>query len=116
MRKETKTKMPLGEFIEKMKAGWGFYRPYQVIRAGQRLAQIFKEQEVLNKEVNVTFISASYGKEHYYDWKVEGVGLPTGETEILFPGTPDILFGSSIDRLPTLIHLDGHSFSVYFTN
>ena len=115
MKKETKT-MLLREFIEKMKAGWGFYRPYQVIRAGQRLAQIFKEQEVLNKEVNVTFISASHGKEHYYDWKVEGVGLPTGETEILSPGTPDILFGSSIDRLPTLIHLDEYSFSVYFTN
>ena len=116
MRKETKTKMPLGEFIEKMKAGWGFYRPYQVIRAGQRLAQLFTTDEILNKEVNVTFISASYGKEHYYDWKVEGVGLPTGKTEILSPGTPDILFGSSIDRLLTLIHLDEHSFSVYFTN
>ena len=115
MRKETKT-MLLSEFIEKMKAGWGFYSSYRVRRAGQRLAQLFTDQEVLNKEVNVTFISASHGPEHIYDWIVEGVGLPTGETEILSPGTPDILFGSSSDRLPTLIYLDANSFSVYYTN
>lgn len=113
MKKEKKT-MLLSEFIEKMNEGWGFYSSYQVRRAGKRLEQLFKDKEVLNKEVDVTFVSHYNGLEHIYDWEVEGVGLPTGKTEILSPGTPDILFGCS--RLPSIIHLDEKSFSVYFTN
>jgi len=115
MKKETKT-MVLSEFIEKMKKGWGFYRPYQVKRAGKRLEEIFSGSEALTKRVDVTYTSAPYGSEHYYNWTVKGVGLPTGKTEILKPGTPDVIFGSTIDGLPALIHQDVNSFSVHFDN
>jgi len=73
--------MSLEEFINEMKTGYGFRRPYRVKRIGDALdAMLPKDKNFRATLVEVKYIADSYGYGpdfHYsYTWKVRGVKLP----------------------------------------
>jgi hypothetical protein len=108
-----KIKMSLGDYIARMKAGWGFHRPYRVMRIGEALARLFPE-ETREKEVQVEFKKGSYGygpNFHYtYSWYVEGISLP--KEGVLSPSESDLMFGYSSRSLPYFTNLGEDSFRV----
>jgi len=85
--KRTVEKMTLGQFIDKMKRGWGFWNPFYVTWNGETLERFFINSSDLDKVVEVEFISDSVGYApnfHYrYTWNVKGTNLP--EKEIKLP-------------------------------
>ena len=96
-------KMTLGEFIDRMKAGWGFAMPGRVQRIGAALDTVVPPED-RNVEVEVEYVHASggHGPEGYssYTWKVKGYTLPREGT--LAPSLVDRIFGYS--SLPFIIN------------
>jgi len=76
IKKKYTKKMTLGKFIEEMIHGWGFYNPYHVSNLGHILEGAFRNHdELLSKEVEVTYLSGNYGWgtdfKYWYDWVVQ---------------------------------------------
>ena len=88
-------KMTLREFIKKIRTGWGFAKPYEVIRIGEALDATIP-QDILDKEVEVKYEkwTDGYGPDfHYhYRWYVNGVRLQL-ENGQLAPTEVDLMFG-----------------------
>jgi len=107
--KVTVSKMTLGEFIERMKDGWGFWRKSRVRRIGQALDNMIPHH-LREKEVEVEYIRDSYGwgsDFHYsYMWRVEGVNFKGVMEGRLKPSTSDLVFGYSGVNLPYLSVID----------
>lgn len=72
-------KMTLGEFIKRMKNGWGFARPFHVVQIAETLEEIIPQEDYL-KEVQVKFIYRTTGSgpthRYHYRWEVRGYKLP----------------------------------------
>ena len=96
-------KMKLEAFIERMKAGWGFWRPHRVQRIGHALDKIIPPH-LRDEEVEVSFhqSSSGCGPSHVYSyrWEVRGVKLPIEGR--LAPSESDVVFGFSRGMLPIL--------------
>jgi len=105
-------KMTLAEFIRRMQEGWGFARPWRVMRIGDALDAVIP-QDLRSREVEVEYHSGSsgYGPDfhYYYSWDVRGVRLPA-ESGRLNPSKNDLVFGYSAKNLPYLfVKEDGFS-------
>jgi hypothetical protein len=97
--------MTLGEFIAKMKAGWGFWRGSRVQRIGAAL-DLAVPTGIRQLPVKVTFLKGNYGRGpnfHYtYEWRVDGVEVTDLQPGKLKPSTADRLFGYTAGMLPEL--------------
>lgn len=115
MNEITDTAMTLGEFIAKMKAGWGFWRRCRAQRIGTAL-DLAIPNGMREMSVKVTFQKGSYGSGpdfHYtYEWRVEGVDVPVQPGK-LEPSTADGLFGYTAGMLPEL-HARANGFVVRY--
>jgi hypothetical protein len=109
-------RMTLRDFIEQMKAGWGFWRPHRVSQIGLALEALAQRLELdLDTPVEVEFKRGSYGwgpSFHYtYRWYVKGVSLPREREGRLPPGVPEVMFGYRLEELPFL-QVDEEGFTV----
>jgi hypothetical protein len=98
-------RMTLGEYIERMKAGWGFWRGSRVQRIGIALDCAIPPQ-MREIAVDVSFLKGNYGSGpnfHYtYEWRVDGIPVPGLEPGKLEPSAADRLFGYTAGMLPGL--------------
>lgn len=105
MNETVNVAMTLGEFIAKMKDGWGFWRGSRVQRIGNAL-DVVVPTAMHDVPVKVTFIKGNYGSGpnfHYtYQWRVDGVEVPTLQPGKLEPSQADRLFGYTAGMLPNL--------------
>lgn len=97
-------RMTLGQFIEEMKKGWGFVRPWRVMAIGQALDRVVPE-ELRSIRVLVKYCRGSYGWgpdfRYTYRWAVKGVQLPAVGGR-LSPSITDCVFGYRVENLPFL--------------
>jgi hypothetical protein len=109
--------MALQAFIEKMKAGWGFQRPYRVCQIGHALEEIFRGRtEDLQRIVDVDYQKSTSGYRPnvyvHYTWTVKGATLPfEGQVR---PGAHEAVFGYTRRELPEFRNIDG-GFQVGYT-
>jgi len=98
-------KMKLGEFIARMKQGWGFWRGSRVQRIGAALDAAVPA-DMRDKPVTVEFVKGNYGSGpnfHYtYEWRVDGIEVPGLEPGKLEPSSADRLFGYTAGMIPNL--------------
>lgn len=87
-------KITLGDFIEKMKSGWGFARPGNVMAIGRALDKLIPKED-RNQEVEVNFQTwtSGYGAgfHYHYRWYVAGYQIPEN---VSVKTSADALFGS----------------------
>ena len=89
MRKWEK-EMKLKDFVEFMKGGAGWARPWVVLPIGKALAEIFQGYPNLEKEVIVRYESDyDQGKGYLFYWSVEGI--PFQEVEQFCPEAREII-------------------------
>jgi hypothetical protein len=97
--------MTLGAFIAKMKDGWGFWRGSRVQRIGAALDQAVPAA-MRDHPIKVSFIKGNYGSGpnfHYtYEWRVDGIEVPTLTPGKLEPSAADRLFGYTAGMLPEI--------------
>ena len=105
MNATTDIPMTLGEFITRMKAGWGFWRGGRVERIGTAL-DLAVPAGMRDIPVKVSFSKGNYGSGpnfHYtYEWRVDGIEVPDLQPGKLEPSAADRLFGYTSGMLPNL--------------
>ncbi len=92
-------KMTLGEFIERMKSGWGFARPGRVRAIGmglERMAHLAGLDLDLTVEVEFKRSSSGWGTDHRYSyrWRVRGVTIPHQFDRMAIASPEDTVFGN----------------------
>jgi len=109
MKRVHESMMTLGEFIQQMKEGWGFWRPYRVQRIGNALDEIIPGG-LRGKIVDVRHEAGSYGYGcncyYWYLWRVNGVKLEGVSEGRLGPDEVDYVFGFHKGNLPYLVLTD----------